>query len=1158
MDFNSIQTNLLVSAGTKGEFFVWDTAKPHASPTAYKSSRLDEIISVAWNKKVGHIVALGGKSGALSVWDLRKKSELIHIPTRYAISSIAWHPTEPTLLCTASADDHNPVIQLWDLRNANAPKASLNGHEKGVLSLSWCSKDPELLLSSGSDNRTLIWNPFKALMLAELPASSQWVHKVSWCTVLPSVLANATLDGKITIYSIQDTSTQEIIALVDETPAGDDFFDSIPKNFQAQTSSFTLKQTPRWLKRPVGARFGFGGRIARFDTQSVNVALSRHQVSQTASSTARQIKESLATENVNELCAKARDESTELEKQDWDVIDTLTAEHARGALLKYLGFTKSEVESEIAVKIGAISSSTNTTSSKAESLSDDTSPKGENAKDDQKATESSTSIFGEDAGGDDDFLGIINSATGAPGTSDGPEVKSTSATMAPYSIFGHGPSEPDTLITKAILTGQFDMAINVCLQEDRMSDAFMLALCGGADSQKRVQTAYFQKTNVPYGRLLSSIIAGDLNDIVKFADLKHWREILAVLCNYAKPDDFPDLCEILGQRLESKSKNEKDATLCYLAGSKLDHLVRIWSSRQPAAEEGILNIDPDLSPSEVHTQSLSNLMRKIAVFRKAVAFVDPLVQAHGQNSLDALYKLYLEYAEMISGEGERALALEYLAMVPSSFGEAETLRNRLAIPAANAQAARKSDVRTTGLRNVYPPPVASVDRAHLPASPRPTSSYAPLAEQQNVVPNNVSAQNRSAPKAVHNPYAPPASHNPGLNQPVQSSIGPYGQPQQRMHSPHSNGGYGSVTATPPHPQSNAFVPPPRVSSSGPSILPAAQRKDITPWNDAPDIPLPVPRRATPSVVNRSAIVSPFQAGPTPTLQGFGPPQVQSLGPPPKTRSPAPPRPPEAQISTVPSQPRTAQNPYAPQPQSVGELGKNEPRNSSGSFGNTAIPGSNQVPSRYSSAATNASQQNAFSQQPPPPVQVAPSMPASGQQALFAPPPKAPGGGPPKAVVPRAGVSPSVASPANARGVDLSPEPSRPSTPVLERSALPAVKYAPGDRSHIPESDKPIQQDLSQMVSHLQSVSPERYRRPLDDTARRLGLLFDQLNNNQLTDGTREQLRIMSAGIRNADWPRAYAIHMELTSDKMHECRDWIVGIKTLIVVGKKSTEENWS
>lgn len=54
---------------------------------------------------------------------------------------------------------------LWDLRNARASEKILTGHERGVLSLSWCMRDPGLLLSCGKDNCTLCWNQIQARSL---------------------------------------------------------------------------------------------------------------------------------------------------------------------------------------------------------------------------------------------------------------------------------------------------------------------------------------------------------------------------------------------------------------------------------------------------------------------------------------------------------------------------------------------------------------------------------------------------------------------------------------------------------------------------------------------------------------------------------------------------------------------------------------------------------------------------------------------------------------------------------------------------------------------------------------------------------------------------------------------------------------------------------
>lgn len=50
----------------------------------------------------------------------------------------------------------------------------LTGHEKGVLSLSWCKQDADLLLSSGKDNRALCWNPQTSEIIGEVRVIITW------------------------------------------------------------------------------------------------------------------------------------------------------------------------------------------------------------------------------------------------------------------------------------------------------------------------------------------------------------------------------------------------------------------------------------------------------------------------------------------------------------------------------------------------------------------------------------------------------------------------------------------------------------------------------------------------------------------------------------------------------------------------------------------------------------------------------------------------------------------------------------------------------------------------------------------------------------------------------------------------------------------------
>ena len=68
------------------------------------------------------------------------------------------------------SDDAKPVLQVWDLRkSAKEPLAELAGHSKGVLSCGWCPGDPGLLLSSGKDSKTLLWDLYSGKVVFELP-----------------------------------------------------------------------------------------------------------------------------------------------------------------------------------------------------------------------------------------------------------------------------------------------------------------------------------------------------------------------------------------------------------------------------------------------------------------------------------------------------------------------------------------------------------------------------------------------------------------------------------------------------------------------------------------------------------------------------------------------------------------------------------------------------------------------------------------------------------------------------------------------------------------------------------------------------------------------------------------------------------------------------
>ena len=92
-----------------------------------------------------------------------------------------------------------------------------------MLSVSWCDRDHDLLLSCGKDNRTILWNPQIPKILGEFPVASTWAFETQWCPQNPDILANATFEGKITVHRLQSTVSKAEVNGA-QPGGGEDFF----------------------------------------------------------------------------------------------------------------------------------------------------------------------------------------------------------------------------------------------------------------------------------------------------------------------------------------------------------------------------------------------------------------------------------------------------------------------------------------------------------------------------------------------------------------------------------------------------------------------------------------------------------------------------------------------------------------------------------------------------------------------------------------------------------------------------------------------------------------------------------------------------------------------------------------------------------------------
>ncbi|KAJ1827278.1 protein transport protein S31 [Coemansia sp. RSA 2599] len=1137
LEFNPFQSNLMASGAANGEVFVWDIVSEFKSysPGA-RSQRIDSVTDLAWNNQVQHILATASNTGALVVWDLKSRREVIALSSpgaigsaatgRAGISACAWNPASATQLVTASSDDNNPTIMLWDLRNANAPSQVFTGHNRGVLSLSWCRKDAGLLLSSGKDNRTVCWNPMTGEIVGELPPSSNWVYDVQWNQSNPNLLSGASFDGRVNLYSLarESESVESSVAVSDDPFA--------PQSSTAFAPSLSLKRPPKWLARPCGAVFGFGGQMVRFSQSSGSMVSIDELVSEPElAQQARQLTELLQNDQAAELCRERLQQSKGSEQErSWQVLQILFDPSARDKLIRFLGFDKAEVKQRIAELLNARRAA-DAEASEQEAEKEAEQEAAEQEAEPASATGSEDNPFAGSVSADadaEDFFSKPIETPAAPGDSTAATVGSAAPTeiiesaadadirtlrvafSGAFHIYDKSKDiaseDADGLVTRAVLLGDIEAAVELCIEKELFADALILATCGSAELASRAQQAYFAKRaqQASYVRLLHSIVTGDLTDVVSNGDLGEWDEILALLCTYAQGDQFSNLCELLGRRLE-RANELSNAVLCYLASGNLDKVAAIWVSR----ENGAVGYE--------RVQRLHSLLEKVAVFRKAVQFVDPALDAEytGPFPLAPLYDSYIEYARFLTSQGLFDIAGKYLERTPASYKYyLPTGEDGLAI-----------------LRNLL-----DSGSTQAPWTQEPVGADYSKSAQQAAQPAQQPAQQQQQQQQQmyqqYAPYAPAGGMGyPQTSMPTAQHYAGAGSSMYPAASSAYSGmaqGYPAIAPPPSaasqqQQQPSMFPPPPQPLN--PASIPTGStpppRREETAWNDPPMVSKPV-KRAPASAVKPAAIASPFPQGrntPPPPPPGGA---AGAFG---TARSPV------AGASAVPPPPRTgympsasASKPLPPAPQ-------------------MAFPNAQHAP------------QSMQPQQPFQPMQM--------QQPGFAPPASVnPGMGmgmgmaaapmqPMQTMQPMRGQVVSSSAAAGSSGAAGNSRSNTPASSAAAAQPAKTSKYPEGDRSHIPSEWAPIFNGLNGQVQRAKQFAAPAQKRMVDDAQRRLNLLFDLMNCDEIK--LKEKLcpvfEQLLQSINNRQFPQALHYQAELMTINS-DITTHLVGVKHLINVLK--------
>ncbi|CAM9015011.1 unnamed protein product, partial [Wickerhamomyces anomalus] len=738
-----------------------------------------------------------------------------------------------------------------------------------------------------------------------------------------------------------------------------------------------------------------------------------------------------------------------------------------------------------------------------------------------------------------------------------------------------------TDLSNALLAKDLNKAVDISLSNDKLVEALIISQNGSEELKQKVKNAYFAKyaSKDPLARLLYSVSSDNVNDLVENGDVADWKQIGTAIKTYSKNEELSKTqLAKLGDRILASDpvKNRNDAIKTYITASALDKVAAIWVGELKGLETKILKSSKK-SAYDAHFESLTEFVEKFSAYRSILKLDAPVTDN------EALLSTILEFTNIISTSGQFELANKFLSLLSDQIPAVKLEKERIAKAsgirttnsttsttratgagrygsvggasgAARAAAVPSANPYTAGAQPQipgFPPapvaaqsPYAQFSQPPVPGPPAASNPYRPSAAATPSIP-------QAAPLASSNPYKPAASipSNPYKPVDVATPVGPPVGPP------------GSVGSVPP--------PPPKIAS---------KKNETEGWNDLPSTFHRQPRRGTPAAAVN--VATPYgAASPSQGAASLAPPisrtssfvNPPSIPPPPRSISKS--RVPSVQ-ENKPSPPPAVNNRYAPtqpspQPNAT-PLGTNgsfpPPQQINGSpYG--APPAAAQTPKNpYAPTAAPSVSPVSNPYAPPQPANVAPP---GAKPTPYAPPPQStpavnPYAPPPASSIPPPPAQGAYAPPLAAGQASATPltaaaslqqhaqyqatqPPQQQQQPPQASSAPPKSKYPAGDRSHIPAATQNIYQSLSKELEQVKPSIPEKFNKQVLDTEKRLNILFDHLNNEELlTQPTIDLLNSLIDSLNIKDYQTALNIHIDLMTNHSHEGGNWLVGIKRLI------------
>lgn len=221
----------------------------------------------------------------------------------------------------------------------------------------------------------------------------------------------------------------------------------------------------------------------------------------------------------------------------------------------------------------------------------------------------------------------------------------------------------DALITEAVISGNIEAAIEICIQERKFPEALIIASTGGIDLLTKTQSRYLDSQNTELSNIISALVNQDWLDLTSICTIDSWKEALVAALTHGD-GQYYELCAKLGERLENVDNIQlaRNSVLCYICAGNLEKLVDCWLHLKQL-ETG----NPNL---KLTTKDLQELVEVVMLLKKSLELRGNTVSPSGR-----LAEFLSEYAGLLAAQGALDTALEYIG--PTDDSQLEDLRERL-------------------------------------------------------------------------------------------------------------------------------------------------------------------------------------------------------------------------------------------------------------------------------------------------------------------------------------------------------------------------------------------------------------------------------------------------------------------------------------------------